>query len=434
VVPMVSNNLNMMIAGTVMQSLLSGLFSGPSPQQQQQKLLQQQQQQQLLLQQQMQQKKIKDSIDNAMYLKLMGSYKPLQGSQKVDFKKLDGDMESMAAAAREPFDGKVVISGEGNSNATNFFGTNMPATDIETLVYPEKNLVVVDVEKTNQYLKEKRKEDSIKKADLEKQQAVKKSVECETLQKRYDSYITQRNKFHKTIELTDRELTEWKKRNNDALWNAAQSGFELFLNTKILGDNGLLSTVEKKGIEAENIKQRLLLHADELRLKGIDVDGYLRTLNARIFNKNFLAKDIGEFKDAVEYQTYFRDALQASIATVGETDTAYSNVLKDPSVQLLLNDGEHPGVDAGHFIAGKVLEKLISSQFLGNLIKFNNKIPYVTYAQFAVDQTYNALDWILSYKNIVQQREVQGQELQSAMSLQMQIDKTYDQLKTCPGK
>ena len=428
-----SNNLNMMIAGTVMQSLLSSLFSGPSPQQQQQKLLQQQQQQQLLLQQQMQQQKIKDSIDNALYLKLKGSYKKVEGSQKLDFKNLNGDMETMSAAAREPFDAKLVITGgDNNAAATNFFGTKMPVTNIQTLVYPEKDPVIADVEKTNQYLKEKMKADSIKKADLEKQQAAKKSVECETLQKRYDSYISQREKFQKTINLTDNELSEWKKKNTEALKNAAWSGVDVVLGTKVFGDIGVFKKIEKRGEEAEKVKQRLLPYMDQLRLKGVDVDNYLKTLNARIFNKDFV-NNAEKFKDAMEYDAFVRDGMQAGVEKVFGTDSAYQHIMQDPNVQLVLNDN-HPEVDAESFIASKGLEKLLKSQFLNNLLKFDNRIPYINYAQFAVDEIYNATDFILSYKNIVQQREVQGKELQSAMNLQMQIDKMYDQLKTCTTK
>lgn len=428
-----SNNLNMMIAGTVMQSLLSSLFSGPSPQQQQQKLLQQQQQQQLLLQQQIQQQKIKDSIDNALYLKLKGSYKNVEGSQKLGFKNLNGDMETMSAAAREPFDAKLVIGGgDNNSTATNFFGTKMPVADIQTLVYPEKDPVIVDVEKTNQYLKEKKREDSIKKADLEKQQVAKKSVECETLQKRYDSYVSQREKFQKTINLTDNELSEWKKKNTEALKNAAWSGLDVVLNTKVFGDVGGFKKIEKRGEEAENIKQRLLPYMDQLRLKGVDVDNYLKTLNARIFNKN-LIKSGEKFKDAAEYDAFVRDGLQAWGSSSFATDSTFQHIVQDPNVQMVLNDN-HPEVDVAGFVEGKMIEKLLKTEFMGTLLKFDNRIPYVSYAQFAVDEIYNATDFILSYKRIVQQREVQGKELEAAMSLQMQIDKMYDQLKTCSTK
>jgi len=86
-----ANNMNMMIAGTLMQGLLNGIFSSDQKAQQQKA-----QQQQLLLQQQQiklaqekaKQQHIKDSIDLAMYTKLMKSYKLLDSSQNLSLKQV----------------------------------------------------------------------------------------------------------------------------------------------------------------------------------------------------------------------------------------------------------------------------------------------------------------------------------------------------------
>lgn len=86
-----ANNMNMMIASTLMQGLLNGIFSSDQKAQQQKA-----QQQQLLLQQQQiklaqekaKQQHIKDSIDLAMYMKLMKSYKQLDGAQNLGIKQV----------------------------------------------------------------------------------------------------------------------------------------------------------------------------------------------------------------------------------------------------------------------------------------------------------------------------------------------------------
>jgi len=90
-----ANNMNMMIAGTLMQGLLNGLFNSDQKSQQE-KLKEQQlaaQQLQIKLAQEKAEKEkqqhIKDSIDMAMYLKLMKSYKQLDGSQNLGIKKMD---------------------------------------------------------------------------------------------------------------------------------------------------------------------------------------------------------------------------------------------------------------------------------------------------------------------------------------------------------
>ncbi len=433
-----ANNLNMMVAGTLMQGLLNGIFSSDQKAQQQK-----QQQQQLLLQQQQiklaqeqaKQKKIKDSADHAMFLKLMDSYKPVEGSQKLDFKNLNGDMETMSKNAREQFDGLTVPNDTSKiGHQTNFFGTQMDSAQINTLVDPDKDSVILDINNADKFIKENKILDSAKVANLKNDTAkktilnsAKTNIECETLQKRLDNYFMQRDKFHKTIISTQTDLEEWKKKNNSALWNAAQSGFEFVFSQKF-GD--LLKTVEDKGAKARNIEQRLLPYMDQLREKGVDVDGYLKTLRARTFNSDFLAKDVKKFGDAIEYDAFFRDAVQAGIAKVADTDTDYEKILKDPNVEMVLNDG-HPLVDVGQFIASKGIEKILETEFLKNLITFNNKIPYVAYAQLAVDEAYNALDWYLSYKQIKQLHEVSGQELQATMNLQMNIDKTFSLLKNC---
>ncbi|HJV19900.1 MAG TPA: hypothetical protein VJ552_08505 [Sediminibacterium sp.] len=426
-----SNSMQMMVAGTLVQGILSGIFSSNQQAEQQKKMLAEQQK----IKEQMElakQKKIKDSVDQVTYMKLMQFYKSLQGGQKLGFKKPDGDLENLARSAREMFDGAAVVKDSLNiSGGTNFFGTRMDSTQIRTLIDPDNDSIIADITNADLFISRNKISDSAKAASLKPDSAqkagltaVKKTPDCDKLQTRLDNYLKQRDKFHKTIQTTRQDLEEWKQRNNDALWNAATTGFELMFS-KFLGN------ISAKGAEAEGIKGRLLKHEAELRAKGVDVDGYLATLNARIFNANNLAKDAAGFKDAAEYDAFFRDALQAGVSEIAETDTSYNKLLKDTTVQQLLNDGDHPEIDAGQVLAGKTIEKILSSNFLKNLAKFNNKIPYVTYAQFTVDQAYNALDWYLSYRQIKQLRELSGEETRSAMSLQLNIDKTFNELKNC---
>lgn len=430
--PVASNSLSVMVAGTLMQGILSGIFSSDQQQQKQKQIAAEQQQLKLAIEKE-KQKKIKDSIDRALHLKLMASYKSLQGAQQLDFKKMDGDMEGLSSNARNQFDGLTTITDTNKVlNGTNFFGTQLAQGEIQTLIDPDKDSVILDINNADKYIRENKITDSAKVASLkndtskinkENKSAIK-STDCEALQKRLDNYFDQRNKFHKTIISTQADLNEWKQKNNDAMWNAAISGFEFAFGK-------FLNTIELRGSQAENIKNRLLPYEDALRKKGVNVDDYMKTLNARIFNANYLAKDVSEFKDAAEYDAFFRDAVQIGMAKIAESDTLYDKILKDSTVKQVLNDGGYPQVDAEQFLAGKALEKFLKGGFLRNLSKFNNKIPYVTYAQFAVDQAYNALDWYLSYKRITQLHEVSGNELKAAMSLQMNIDKTVDELKRC---
>lgn len=433
--PSYSNSMQMMVTSTLIQGIFSGIFN--SSQQQKQK----EQQQKLLAEQQKikaaaeaaLQKKIKDSIDLLNYNRLMSSYKLLQGgSVGLNMKKLDGDMEVLRAGAASQFDGGIQVKDTVTiSGGTSFFGTRMDSAQINTLLEPEKDTVIADINNADLFIRENKKADSVRQAraaDSAARNATKdiskKSPECDKLQTRLNNYLTQRDKFHKTILTTQKDLAEWKQKNNDALWNAATSGFELMFSK-------FLANVSLKGIQAEDIRLRLLKHEEALRAKGVDFDKYLGVLNQRIFNANNLAKDVSEFKDAVEYDAFFRDAVQIGASRIAETDTVYRQLLQDTTVKQMLNDGGFVEVDAGQFAAGKTVEKILASNFLKNLKGFSSKIPYVTYAQLATDMIYNATDWWQSYQRIKQLREVSGQETRAAMSLQMNIDKTLDQLKGC---
>lgn len=436
--PSYSSSMQMMVTSTLLQGIFSGLFSSNQQQQQkeqQQKLLAEQQKLKAMAEAALQ-KKIKDSLDHFNYFKLMSSYKLLQGgSAGLNMKKLDGDMEALKAGAGSQFDGGIQVKDTGTvSGGTNFFGTRMDSAQICTLTDPDNDSVIADINNADLFLRENKKADSARLARVADSTAknaakgaLKKNPECEKLQTRLNNYLNQRDKFHKTIHTTQNDLEAWKQKNNDAMWNAATSGFELLFSK-------FLANISLRGIQAENIRRRLLLQEEALRAKGVDFDKYLGVLNQRIFNANNLAKDVSEFKDAVEYDAFFRDAVQIGASKIAETDTVYQQILQDTVVKQMLNDGGFVEVDAAQFAAGKTVEKILSSNFLKNLKSFSNKIPYVTYGQFATDMIYNATDWWLSYQRIVQLREVSGQETRAAMNLQMNIDKTMNQLKDClPG-
>lgn len=432
-----SSSMEMMVTTTILQSLFSSMMQSDQKkkkEEEQKKLLLQQQAQILMQQKQAEQKRLKDSVDKATYDKLMQSYKLQQGAEKLGFKKLDGDLETLSKEARDQFDGTSI--GNTNINAsggTPFFGTKMDSVQIKTLIYPDEDSIIKDINEADIFIKQNKISDSAKVASLKIDSTAKKTnvlgekksvVECENLKLRLNNYLIQRDKFHKVIQTTQQELNEWKKKNNDAMWNAVQTGFDLAFSK-------FLDKIALRSAQAENVKDRLLKYQDVLRTKGVDVDIYLEVLNTRIFTAANLAKDVSTFKDATDYDAFFRDALQTGATKLAETDTMYQIILNDAAVKSTLNEGGFEELDALQFGVGKTFEKLLSSNFLKNLKGFSNKIPYVTYAQFVVDQTYNAMDMYLSYRQIVQLREVTGQETRAAMSQQMNIDKTIHELKNC---
>lgn len=432
-----SGSMEMMVTSTILQSLFSSIMQSDQKKKQaeeQQKLLLQQQAQLLKQKQLAEQKRLKDSVDKVTYDKLMQSYKLQQGAEKLGFKKLDGDMETLSKNARNQFDGASLgISNINSAGGTPFFGTKMDSVQIKTLINPDEDSIIKDINDADIFIKQNKISDSAKVASLKTDSTAKKAeatgekksaAECEKLKLRLNNYLLQRDKFHKVIQTTHQDLNEWKKKNNDAMWNAVQTGFDLAFSK-------FLDKIAVRSAQAENVKDRLLKFQDVLRTKGVDVDTYLEVLNTRIFTAANLAKDVSTFKDAADYDAFFRDAMQSGVSKLAETDTMYQIILNDAAVKNTLNEGGFVELDALQFGVGKVFEKMLSSNFLKNLKGFSNKIPYVSYAQFVVDQTYNALDMYLSYQQIIQLREVAGQETRAAMSQQMSIDKTIDELKNC---
>lgn len=431
-----SGSMQMMVTSTILQSLFSSMMQSDQKKKQEeaQKKLLLQQQEQLLKQQQLaEQKRLKDSVDRVTYAKLMQSYKLQQGAEKLGFKKLDGELETLSKNSRDQFDGASVgLANQTNSGGTAFFGAKMDSVQIKTLIDPDQDSIINDVNNAAIFIQQNKIADSARVANLKTDTAKKggpiiekrTKAECEKLQVRLNNYLVQRDKFQKVIQTTQQDLNDWKKKNTDAMWNAAQTGFDLAFSK-------LLDKIAVRGAQAENIKERVLKNKDELLKMKVNVDQYLDVLNARVRTAENLAKDVSTFKDAADYDAFFRDAMQSGVSKLAETDTMYQIILNDVAVKNMLNDGGFADLDAIQFGVGKTFEKILSSNFLKNLKGFSNKIPYVTYAQFIVDQAYNATDMWLSYQRIVQLREVKGQETRAAMSQQMNIDKTINELKEC---
>jgi hypothetical protein len=316
---------------------------------------------------------------------------------------------------------------------TPFFGQDVTPRGIQTLLDPQNDPVIVDLRNANNYISENiEREKSLKVQSLKYDdpkgngEPISKGLPeayCKKLQIKLDGYINEREKFQKTINLTQSELNVWMEKNNEALRNAAIDGAELILGQWI-------ENIKLRNQTASNIRERLKPYEKRLRAKGVDVDNYKKILDKRIFTYEHLTKDVEDFQSAMEYDAYIRDVFQASAEKIAETNAGFSAMLNDPSVKACLNDSGYPIVDAGQALAGEIFEKKILTK-LTKFVKFNDRIPYVKYAQFAVDQAYNATDWILSFKRICDINNVSGKETEAAYAIQRKINETRDLMKDC---
>jgi len=85
----------------------------------------------------------------------------------------------------------------------------------------------------------------------------------------------------------------------------------------------------------------------------------------------------------------------------------------DPELSFLLDISK---LAAG----GKVFGKWVARQ-----------MPLVGLLEISVKTTYNATDWVLSLRNIMQSNRINGEVMESAKSLQRQIHKTRTELQGC---
>ncbi len=60
------------------------------------------------------------------------------------------------------------------------------------------------------------------------------------------------------------------------------------------------------------------------------------------------------------------------------------------------------------------------------------KIPVIAGIELAINQTYNAMDWYLSFNRIMDANSINGKVLDTARQIQKNIDNTVIELKGCP--
>lgn len=438
--PSVSSSPGAMVASGIMQMLITKMLS-PDPKQEQAEAAAKQAELDRIAAEAEIQRQIEAALEQERYENMMKLYKPAPGSQSLemkttsgadlDFKTLNGDAEQMRVDARKQFES----SGNDHSfpeikDGTDFFGIPVSSPDFQTLVDPDNDPNIVDLTKADKYIVENiAKEESAKVESLKKDEPaqVKKDLPegyCANLQTKLSGFTDTRAKFQKTINLTQGELTKWKEQNNAALWNAAKSGVSLVTDI-------FLKHLELRKTGALDIKK--YLEALPLGKTPGAVDNYVKILDQVINFKYNLPKTADNIKKAADYAYLLRDATQVLAEDIAKSNNEVASMLNDPKFKALLNDG-NPEVDAGQSAAGKLADIVLEGKTLQEKLvgAFTKTMPIVAWCQFAVDQTYNATDWILSYKNICNLNSVTGKELEAAQYLQNKIFETQSLLKECP--
>jgi hypothetical protein len=437
--PSVSSSPGAMVATGIMQMLLNKMLSS-DPKKEAADAAAKQAELDRIAAEEEKQRQIQAAIEQEKYDNMMKLYKPAPGSQSLemktagpdlDFKNLNGDAEKMSDDARKQFES----SGNDNSipeikDGTDFFGVPVSSPDFQTLVNSDNDPNIVDLTNANKYINDNiAKEESAKVESLKKDEPVKEKKElpegyCSNLQAKLTGFTETRAKFQSTINLTQIELTKWKNQNNDAMWNAAKSGVSLVTDI-------FMKHLDLRKNSAIDIKK--YLEALPLGKTPGAVDNYLKILDQVINYKYNLPKTAENIKKAADYAFLLRDATQVMAEEVAKSDQDVAAMLNDPKFKILLNSGD-PAGDAGQFTFGKAAEEFLKGPVLKDKLisAFSQTMPVVAWCQFAVDQTYNATDWILSYRNICNLNDVTGKETEAAQYLQNKIFETQSLMKECP--
>lgn len=364
----------------------------------------------------------------------LGAYKGLEGASALgfkdagsglDFKTLDGEAETIAAAARQPFDtaGGTVKPVDGASGrGTSFFGATMPEADLRLLVDPENDPRVVDLRNAVTYTAGNLKEDGTKPVPRKEKKAkgegepIIEPPDCAALSRKLGSFLEQRSKFHKTILLAQNQVDEWAATNRGALVNAAKDGIEYFTGN-------LLETLANRGKAAERLQEIYTRNASRMAAEGVDI----LALEAKIRRLQLLssAGKAAEVASQVnDWQTFVKDGMSALLTQLNASNGEVRELLADPKV------GKYFQTESPELNTLLDISKIAAAnRVFGTWVK--KQLPVIGLTEISLKQLYNGSEWAASFYRLAKANDINGNVLESAKGLQKRIDDTRIALKAC---
>lgn len=458
-----SGSLSTVVAGALLQGVFNSLLSSPAEKSPEQ-LEAERKEQERIAEEEKLKKEMEEKHQQEVYDNLMKSSKDVPGSESLDFKNLDGNMETLRKEASDPFDsgskgvqlkkdsafiGKPVASPDlKNLNSTNpnpkdanapskgtaFFGVPVSSPEFQTVVEPESAPVYKDIKTsvnlTEQYLKnEKLVVGLIAQAINNNGSPIIEKPDCKALNEKLVRYRSDLVRFQAWNNETLIELEKWKKQNEDAFWNAVTDGasaaFSVFLD--YLNETRASALKIKKLLEENEAKylQDKIFTASEIEKYKKLLDQRINLCNITEFSKTAM--------EPQEYVNFAKNLLQGTTEKLTKSDgdcQGMINTLKDQGIL-----SETPWVDAGQFAAEGIINKFLHNPNLiigpNSLLKNSLKIPYVTIAELAVNEAYNVTDLWKSYQNICTLRDADGKATEAVKKIQNDMDNIKIQLKDC---
>ncbi|MDH5525609.1 MAG: hypothetical protein OEY01_16705 [Desulfobulbaceae bacterium] len=432
-----SAELNAMVTGAIFQSLLTSMFTANTANSanQQQALAAQQKAAALAAHQAAEWQRAKDAAFQAEHRKMLSSFKHSDGGgvnfkgasdSELGFKALDGDLETLAADARKPFDtaGDMTLPvPEPAGEPTPFFGDTMPVEDLQLLVNPENDPRVVDLRQAKAYVVESLKEESARAAEA-KPPASKdggkpalQTPQCKELARKLDGFVSQRSKFQKTINLAHEQLVGWENANRNALVNAAKDGLEYFTGQ-------LLDGLANRGKAADRLQRIYEANAGKMVQEGINV----AEVEAKIRQLRMIssAGKISEITSNInDWQSFVKHGMSGLMMELNSSNQNIQELFENPQLQKYFEP------DAPELKTLLDLSKLAAAnKVFGKWVA--KKIPLIAGVELAINQSYNALDWVLSFKRMTEANKINGQVMAAVRSLEQNIDVISSALTECP--
>lgn len=425
-----SGNVKAMFAGALFEGLLTSMFAPPtSPANAQEALAAQQKAAALAAQQAAELQRAQEAAFQVEHNKMMQSFKQLDGSQGVAFKSLsdaslafktlDDDAETLAANARKPFD-----TAAEPRPPTPFFGDTMPLKDIQFLVNPENDPRVVDLKNATTYVAKNLKNEGGDSTPGTKPRdgkadgkPITKAPDCAKLNQKLQGFITQRDKFHNTINLAQEQVTTWETANRNALLNAAKDGIEYFTGQ-------LLEGLTNRGKAAERLQGIYEKNAARMAQDGVDV----AAIEAKIARLKMLSSSgkISELtSNILDWQTFIKDGMSGLMSQLTSSNQEVHALLDDPKLKKYF-ETESPELKALLDISKIAASNKVFGKWVAK------KVPLIAGVELSINQSYNGLDWLLSFKRMTEANKINGKVLASARSLQQHIDDTAWALRDCP--
>ncbi|KJS28860.1 MAG: hypothetical protein VR64_22340 [Desulfatitalea sp. BRH_c12] len=427
-----SRDINTMIVGTLFESLLTAMFvdntaSAKEAQNARQKAAV------LAAAQAAENKRAQDAIAQAEFEKMMRSYKQLGDSQSLgykplsdatlDYKTMDGEMEALAANARKPFDAPPQLKVPGPETVdggTPFFGDSMPLEDIRILVDPETDPDVVDLRKASTYVIENIKKYSVTRATASTPKDIggpnTQSPECADLARKLDGFVHQRHQFQKTIDLSQEQYDTWHNANRNALLNAAKDGVEYF-------SGQLLEALRQRGRAAERLQQIYQKNAQQMAQEGLNtaaIEASLKRLKALSATAR-ISELTGNITD---WQSFIKNGVSGLMTQLSASNQEIQGLLEDPRMQKYFE------MDAPELKALFDISQIAASaNVFGKWVA--KKLPIIGGVELSINQSYNALDWYLSYKRIKEANQINSRVMAAARSIQHNIDTISMDLERC---